>query len=142
MFNDKRSDGFKVRLNDMEKALLKAKAKQYGYKDIGTYMRDASLYENIYIENVEGKKEIMNLVSEYLIEIRKYNKKCEQIIKMISLVEKPSYIMDELKLYHEEISKNMNDIKQIISDKLYVKKEYVSFYTETQKKKRNEGNDK
>lgn len=69
-----------VMLNEEERKIIKEKAIKYGYGDcLAEYIRAACIYENIYIEDVEGKTEICDIVSKF-IEILKSILKEQQVI--------------------------------------------------------------
>ena len=61
-----------VLLSNNERELLKEKMDKYGYADLSSYLRDAGIYERLYLEDIDGKKEISELVSNMIGEIRKY----------------------------------------------------------------------
>lgn len=125
MFNEKRGK-FYFRINTQEKALLEEKAKQYGYKDLGTYIRDACIYENIVIENLEGKKEIMEKIDLFNFNIKQYEITLEEFRKRNLSTYDFIEINNELLKQQKEILKEIKILKQMINDKLFVskKKEY------------------
>ena len=64
-----------ILLNDEERKIIKEKAKKYGYGDnVAEYVRNACIYEKIYVEDVKGKQEICRIIDEFITEIRKIQK--------------------------------------------------------------------
>lgn len=91
-----------VMLNEEERKIIKEKAIQYGYGDcLAEYIRAASIYENIYVEDVEGKTEICNIVSQYI-----------EIVKEIS--NNQQVILKNLLLSHSDIELISSQNEQII----------------------------
>lgn len=50
-----------VLLSNNERELLKEKMDKYGYADLSSYLRDAGIYERLYLEDIDGKKKYLNL---------------------------------------------------------------------------------
>lgn len=129
MFKEKR-DKFYFRINKYEKGLLEEKAKQYGYKDIGTYIRDSSIYENIHIEEIEGKKEILESIGDLVqqikmldMELMEYKKKNLFTYELIDIAEK-------INSSQQEILAEMKKMSKIVNDKLFVNEKKEYFKTE------------
>lgn len=125
MFKEKRGK-FYFRINVQERALLEEKANQYGYQDLGTYIRDACIYENILVENLEGKKEIMERIDLLNFNIKQYEINLEKFKKKNLSTYDFIEINNELSKYQKEILQELKTLKQVINDKLFVnkKKEY------------------
>ena len=51
-----------VLLSNNERELLKEKMDKYGYADLSSYLRDAGIYERLYLEDIDGKKKYLNLL--------------------------------------------------------------------------------
>ena len=56
-----------VMLNEEERKIITEKAIKYGFGDcLAEYIRAACIYENIYIEDVQGKQELCEIVSRFI----------------------------------------------------------------------------
>ena len=80
-----------MRLNDQEKQIVEEKAARYGYKSVAAYLRDAGIHENIYVEELEGKKEVLQKSSELIDLVREYRNDQKNILLRSMLT--PSSIM-------------------------------------------------
>ena len=100
-----------VLLSNNERELLKEKMDKYGYADLSSYLRDAGIYERLYLEDIDGKKEISELVSNMIGEIRKY------LFEQNKILMKSSLTRNDIQLLSEQNDKilesNMNLVKLI-----------------------------
>lgn len=81
-----RREKINIMLNEEERKIIKEKAKKYGYGDrIAEYVRDACIYEKIYVEDIKGKQEICRMINDFIIEIRKMQKYQLNLDKKITL---------------------------------------------------------
>lgn len=81
-----RREKINIMLNEEERKIIKEKAKKYGYGDkIAEYVRDACIYERIYVEEIKGKQEIFKIVNEFIVEIRKIQKHQLALDKNLSI---------------------------------------------------------
>lgn len=100
-----------VLLSNNERELLKEKMDKYGYADLSSYLRDAGIYERLYLEDIDGKKEISELVSNMIGEIRKY------LFEQNKILMKSSLTRNDIQLLSEQNDKilesNMNLVKII-----------------------------
>ena len=69
-----------MRLNDQEKQIVEEKAARYGYKSVAAYLRDAGIHENIYVEELEGKNEVLQKSSELIDLVREYRNDQKNIL--------------------------------------------------------------
>lgn len=73
---------FNVMFTSEEKQMVIDKAIKYGYgSKLAEYIRDACIHEKLYIENVEGKKEILACIDEYIKQVRIYIEKVNDLLK-------------------------------------------------------------
>lgn len=73
-----------VMLNDEERRIITEKAIKYGYGDcLAEYIRAACIYENIYIEDIEGKNEICNYISDFIQTLREILYEQKVILKNV-----------------------------------------------------------
>lgn len=86
-----RREKINIMLNEEERKIIKEKAKKYGYGDkIAEYVRDACIYEKIYVEEIKGKQEIFKIVNEFIVEIRRIQKYQLSLDKNLS-ISKPQF---------------------------------------------------
>lgn len=70
-----------VMLNEEERRIITEKAIKYGFGDcLAEYIRAACIYENIYIEDVEGKQEICEIISKFIETLREILKEQKKIL--------------------------------------------------------------
>ncbi len=85
-YNKLRRQKINVMLNEEERRIIKEKAIKYGYGDcLAEYIRAACIYENIYVEDVEGKTEICDIVSKFIEILRSILKEQQVILKNLML---------------------------------------------------------
>ena len=89
-----------VMLNEEERRIITEKAIKYGFGDcLAEYIRAACIYENIYIEDVEGKQEICEIISKFIETLREILKEQKKILN--------NYMLDKSDI---EIISNQNII--------------------------------
>ena len=70
-----------VMLNEEERRIITEKAIKYGFGDcLAEYIRAACIYENIYIEDVEGKQELYEIISKFIETLRELLKEQKKIL--------------------------------------------------------------
>lgn len=75
-----------VMLNEEERRIITEKAIRYGYGDcLAEYIRAACIYENIYVEDIEGKNEICNYISDFIKTLREILYEQKSILKNVLL---------------------------------------------------------
>ena len=75
-----------VMLNEEERRIITEKAIKYGFGDcLAEYIRSACIYENIYIEDIEGKNEICNYISNFIQTLREILYEQKAILKNVLL---------------------------------------------------------
>lgn len=85
-YNKLRRQKINVMLNEEERRIITEKAIKYGFGDcLAEYIRAACIYENIYIENIEGKKEICKYISDYIQTLREILYEQKAILKNVLL---------------------------------------------------------
>lgn len=104
-----RREKINLMLSPEERTLIKEKAIKYGYGDkIAEYARDACIHERIYVEEINGKKEVCGKVDEYIKDIRQYSKKQSDILKNITIAKTDIEI---LKAQNIKINKSIKELK-------------------------------
>ncbi len=89
-----------VMLNEEERRIITEKAIKYGFGDcLAEYIRAACIYENIYIEDVEGKQEICKIISKFIETLREILKEQKKILN--------NYMIDKADI---EVISNQNII--------------------------------
>lgn len=70
-----------VMLNEEERRIITEKAIKYGFGDcLAEYIRAACIYENIYIEDIEGKQELCEIISKFIETLRELLKEQKKIL--------------------------------------------------------------
>lgn len=107
-----RREKINMMLNEEERRIITEKAIKYGFGDcIAEYMRAASIYENIYIEEVNGKTELLEAISMYMSKIREILKYQSVICRNITLSRDD---IDKIRNQNKEIIDSMDEISRLI----------------------------
>ena len=61
-----------ILINDSERELLVEKMSKYGYNNLSAYLRDSGIHERLFVEDIEGKLEINQSVTELINKISDY----------------------------------------------------------------------
>lgn len=112
-----RRNQFKLYLSDEERYIIENKAAQYGYNTIVAYMRDACMYENIFVEDVNGRNDIIQEFSQINMEFKKVRKECN-LLNHNPIATATD--IHEIKEQLLEIEKDLKDIRKDVEDKLSV----------------------
>lgn len=116
-FNSKeRSDIIKARVSKEEKALIKAKAEYYGYKQLSNYIRDSAIYEKVTMVDLVSKSEILKAYSDNTKILREIYKCIKHMTTYATQIDK--YERNELKFRMSEILKYQKDMIKLIDKKL------------------------
>lgn len=85
-YNKLRRQKINLMLNEEERKLITEKAVQYGFGDcLAEYIRAAAIYENIYIEDLEGKSEICDIVSSFIDMLKQILNEQKKLLKNVLL---------------------------------------------------------
>lgn len=112
-----------VLLSQNERMLLKEKMTKYGYTDLSSYLRDAGIYEKIFVEDIAGKEEISKLINTMIDETQKYLSDQKKIMMKSSLTK------DEIQLLSEQnrqILEAVKDLIKQIDDVLWVSSRMIA----------------
>ena len=71
----------RARVTEDEVALIKTKARYYGYKNLSKYLIDAAINEKVTHVDLLGKKEIYDAYSDNTKEIKKFVKEIKHLNK-------------------------------------------------------------
>lgn len=116
-FNSKeRIDIIKARVSKEEKALIKAKAEYYGYKQLSNYIRDSAIYEKVTMVDLVSKNEILKAYSDNTKILKEIYKCIKHISTYATQIDK--YEREELKFRMIEILKYQKDMIKLIDKKL------------------------
>ena len=116
-FNSKeRIDMIKARVSKEEKALIKAKAEYYGYKQLSNYIRDSAIYEKVTMVDLVSKNEILKAYSDNTKILKEIYKCIKHITTYATQIDK--YERNELKFRMSEILKYQKDMIKLIDKKL------------------------
>lgn len=107
-----RREKINMMLNEEERRIITEKAIKYGFGDcIAEYMRAASIYENIYIEELNGKTELLEAISMYMSKIREILKYQSVICRNITLSKED---IEKIKSQNKDILDSMDEITKLI----------------------------
>ncbi len=107
-----RREKINMMLNEEERRIITEKAIKYGFGDcIAEYMRAASIYENIYIEELNGKTELLEAISKYMTKIREILKYQSIICRNITLSKDD---IEKIKSQNKDILDSMDEISNLI----------------------------
>lgn len=84
--NKKRREKINILVTPEERKIISDKAREYGYGDcLAEYVRDACIYEKLYVEDLSGKQDICKIVSEFIFIVKDILKKQTDMSKNITL---------------------------------------------------------
>ncbi|MCI9016489.1 MAG: hypothetical protein HFJ53_04940 [Clostridia bacterium] len=113
---DQRRKSIKVWVSDEERALVEAKAYNYGYRRIAPYIRDAAIYERVTNYKIKGEDEIINAYCESNKEIQSMLKDVKHICKFATQISESK--RQELLDLTKAIYKMQIKIRDLITKKL------------------------
>lgn len=107
-----------VMLNEQERKIITEKAIKYGFGDcLAEYIRAACIYENIYVEELNGKFEVCEKVSEFLTKIREMIWEQKNICMKITLSKED---VDKIKLQNNQIMDMIESLSHLVISSLSV----------------------
>lgn len=111
-----------VMLNEEERRIIIEKAIKYGYGDcLAEYIRAACIYENIFVEDVEGKTEVCDMVSKFIETLRKILNEQKAILRNVAL---SSSEVNKISNQNDQIIVMIESLSQLIIATLSVNTEY------------------
>ena len=113
---DQRRKSIKVWVSDEERALVEAKAYNYGYRRIAPYIRDAAIYERVTNYKIKGEDEIINAYCESNKETQSMLKDVKHICKFATQISESK--RRELLDLTKAIYKMQIKIRDLITKKL------------------------
>lgn len=114
-----RREKINVMLNEDERKIIQEKAIKYGYGDcLADYIRSACIYENIYVEDVKGKYEICDIVSELISNVREILVNQKNIVRNVTVSKTDVAI---IKSQNEEIIEMLSSLSKLVISTLSVK---------------------
>ena len=107
-----RREKINLMLNPEERKIILEKAIKYGYGEkLAEYVRDACIYERLYVEEVNGKKEVCQIVSDYIVEVKKVLKIQKEILKLNTLTKSD---IDVIMRHDQDIKKSINELSKTL----------------------------
>jgi len=108
---------FNVMFTSEEKQIVIDKAIKYGYgSKLAEYIRDACIHEKLYIENVEGKKEILACIDEYIKQVRIYIEKVNDLLRKNTVTKEDIlFIKNQQEKILEAINKLIKIVLKVLS---------------------------
>lgn len=120
--NKLRRQKINVMLNEEERRIIIEKAIKYGYGDcLAEYIRAACIYENIFVEDVEGKTEVCDMVSKFIETLRKILHEQKVILRNVAL---SSSEVKKVSNQNKQIIEMIESLSQLIVATLSVNTEY------------------
>lgn len=113
---DQRRKSIKVWVSDEERALVEAKAYNYGYRRLAPYIRDAAIYERVTNYKIKGEEEILNEYCESNKEIKSMLKDVKHICKFATQISEEN--REEMLRLMKAIYKMQIKIRDLIAKKL------------------------
>lgn len=106
-----------IMLNDEERRIITEKAVEYGFgPHLAAYVRSACIYESLYKEDIEGKNEIIKIMSDYISVVNRIQYGQSQLTKKNMLSEGDIHmIKDNNTLLHNEIRKLIKTIENTLT---------------------------
>ena len=105
-----------IRVDDKEYDILKAKAEEYNYQYVSSYIRDIALNEIVMIESIEGKHEVCHYFDQVNQEMKTQERQLANLIYEIAKDENERH-------YYEGLVKQLIDerkrIEKLINEKLF-----------------------
>ncbi len=111
-----RRKSIKVWVSDEERALVEAKAYNYGYRRLAPYIRDAAIYERVTNYKIKGEDEIINAYCESNKEVQSMLKDVKHICKFATQISESK--RQELFDLTRAIYKMQIKIRDLIAKKL------------------------
>ncbi len=111
-----RRKSIKVWFSDEERALVEAKAYNYGYRRLAPYIRDAVIYERVTNYKIKGEDEIINAYCESNKEVQSMLKDVKHICKFATQISESK--RQELFDLTKVIYKMQIKIRDLIAKKL------------------------
>lgn len=111
-----RRKSIKVWVSDEERCLIEAKAKNYCYRRLAPYIRDAAIYERVTNYKIKGEEEILNAYCESNKEIQSMVKDIRHICKFATQISEEN--REELLRLMKTIYKMQIKIRDLITKKL------------------------
>lgn len=69
-----------VLLSDGERELLYHKMEKYGYRELSPYLRDSGIHERLFVEDIEGKLEVNQIVTQLIDQIKSYENQAKTML--------------------------------------------------------------
>lgn len=120
--NKLRRQKINVMLNEEERRIIIEKAIKYGYGDcLAEYIRAACIYENIYVEDVEGKTEVCDMVSKFIETLREILNEQKAVLRNVALSSAEVKVISN---QNKQIIDMIQSLSQLIVATLSVNTEY------------------
>ena len=114
-----RKEMVKARVTEEEKALIKEKAKFYGYRNISNYIRDAAIYEKVTYVDLKNRQLIYNAYSENTKEIKEITKQIKHMCRFLTQINEDD--IRDLKANMFRIIRLQQEMYKLIGKKLDLK---------------------
>lgn len=108
-----------IMLNDEERRIITEKAIEYGFgPHLAAYVRSACIYESLYKEDIEGRNEIIKIMSDYISIVNRIQYEQGLLTKKIMLSQgNIQMIKENNTLLHNEIRRLIKTIENTLTIK-------------------------
>lgn len=111
-----RREKINIMVTPEERKIIMEKVREYGYGDkLAEYVRDACIYERIYVEEITGKTEVCKIVSEFISVVKDILKIQTNISKNITITKSD---IETIKKQNVEINNSIEELTRKIISKL------------------------
>lgn len=105
---EKRTQRIYIRVNEEEKQTLQEKAMTYGYRDISPYVRDASIHEQVVIEEIIGKSEILKELGALYKEVQLLRRDHRYNFRLSELKEDDQQLIENMQVLVDTVHKQLH----------------------------------
>lgn len=102
----KRKERFEIRVTSEEMETLEMKANKYGYRYISPYVREASLNEQVSMEDIVGKQEVLSAMNMLIKEVQLLRRDHRYNFRLNELKEDDQKLLESIQELKEIVTKN------------------------------------
>jgi len=114
--NVSRREKINILVTPEERKIISEKARDYGYGDcLAEYVRDACIYEKLYVEDLTGKQDVCKIVSEFIVVVKDILKLQTDMSKNITLSKEN---IERLKNDNAKIMETIEELSRSLVSKL------------------------
>lgn len=114
---------YNILLSPNERKILSKKMDKYGYSDLSSYLRDAGIYERIYVEEISGKLKITNDIAELINVVKSYQ---IELKDMLLLKTWTKYDKDLLLKRCDSLDNSLKELENTVEEVLWISTKRVA----------------